>query len=271
MKIFILCFFTFCTCFAVSAQSTFYYYNKKFKRVDSQLKASYSAYVPKVGEPSRVIRIEDGKAYAEGVIFPTDSLAFDGKAVFFEKGLVIKAMKFYKRGVPRPSIPVGRDLKKVTLATPWYLLTGENGEFCAYQRVNTALGLTDDLIYASGKILDTTTLTLDGKITFYAQDGDISDVKNYQNGQEIPFIVSTLDHKEPYETLGIISHSANSFHSIDSEMAKFVLKCKQANADGVIGVNTVISSIPSTDISFERTNLMIQGTIIRLKKKKEGE
>ena len=275
MKVFMLFILTFCTQFAAFSQSTsFYYYNKKFKRVETQSKATYSVYLSKTNEPSKVIRIMDGKAVAEGVIFPSDTLAFDGKALFLDQDGVVKSVKFYKKGVPYLPIPIDKDLKKTNASTSWYLLTGESGEFSAYQKMNPAFGSTDDLLYASGNVLDASSLTLDGQITFYTPQGAISDIKNYQNGQEQPFIVSTLDYKEPYETLGIISYSGGRLPNIDLEMAQFILKCKRAGAEGVVGVKTSVAAAASynsfNDIYAVR-DLIIQGTIIRLKKKKEGE
>ena len=274
MKVFILFILTCCTSFAASSQSSLYFYNKKFKRVDSQLKATYQVLVTKANEVPRVIRIADGKAIAEGVLFITDTLAFDGKVLFWDENRAIKSVKFYKKGVPELPIAVDKHLKKTNARTSWYLLTGESGEFCAYQKMNPAFGLTHDLLYASGNVLDANSLALDGQITFYTQQGAIGDVKNYQNGQEQPFIVSTLDYKEPYETLGVISYSGGRLANIDLEMAQFILKCKRAGADGVIGVKTSVAAAASYD-SFNDIyavrDLIIQGTIIRLKKKKEGE
>ena len=274
MKVFILFILTCCTQFAASSQSTFYYYNKKFKRVETPSKGTYSVYVPKVNQVSKVVRIDDGKVIAEGVLFPTDTLAFDGKALFLDQDGVVKSVKFYKKGVPYLPISIDKDLKKTNAPTSWYLLTGESGEFCAYQKMNPAFGSTDDLLYASGNVLDVNSLALDGQITFYTQQGAIGDVKNYQNGQEQPFIVSTTDYKEPYETLGIISYSGGHLPNIDLEMAQFILKCKRAGADGVVGVKTSVAATAAPDITgttqYSR-ELIIQGTIIRLKKKKEGE
>ena len=275
MKVFILFILSLCTSFAAFSQSTsFYYYNKKFKRVETPSKGTYSVYVPKANELSKVVRIADGKVVAEGVVFPTDTLAFDGKALFLDHDGVVKSVKFYKKGVPYLPIPIDKDLKKTNAPTSWYLLTGESGEFCAYQKLNPAFGQTDDLLYASGNVLDASSLALDGQITFYTQQGAIGDVKNYQNGQEQPFIVSTLDYKEPYETLGIISYSGGHLPNIDLEMAQFILKCKRSGADGVIGVKTSVAAAASYDANnqiYAVKDLIIQGTIIRLKKKKEGE
>ena len=269
MKVFILFILTCCTQFAAFSQSTsFYYYNKKFKRVENQSKATYSVYLSKTNEPSKVIRILDGKAVAEGVLFPTDTLTFDGKAIFFDDVTGVKAVKFYKRGIPEPPVAVDKDLKKTSSATPYYVLAGENGEFCAYYRTNPVF-VDYDFLYASGKILDTISLALDGQITFYTRQGDIGNVKIYQNGQELPFVVSTLDYKEPYENLGVVTYAGGRLDNIDLEMAQFIVKCKRAGADGVVGVKTSISS--SSSEFGSRTDLVIQGTIIRLKKKKEGE
>ena len=269
MKVFILFILSLCTSFAAFSQSSsFYYYNKKFKRVENQSKATYQVLVTKANEPSRVIRIMEGKAIAEGVIFVADTLTFDGKAVFFDDVTGVKAVKFYKKGIPEPPVAVDKDLKKTTSATPYYVLAGENGEFCAYYRNNPAF-VDYDFLYASGKVLDPISLVLDGQITFYTRQGDIGNVKIYQNGQELPFIISTLDYKEPYENLGVVTYAGGRLDNIDLEMAQFIVKCKRAGADGVVGVKTSISS--SSSEYGSRTDLVIQGTIIRLKKKKEGE
>ena len=174
-----------------------YFFDKKFKTVQNYDDAKYAALSPSVNEKTFVIEIFTRKAYAEGVIYPSEVLSFDGKVVFYDKESKPKATKYYKKGVLDRVIAIDRSLAKAGYKSLFYLTTDLDGNFSAYQKANADIGINEDLLYASGRILDTFSLTLDGAVSFYSPNGEVKDVKFYQKGQEMPFYFSTADCKEP--------------------------------------------------------------------------
>ena len=266
MKNSLLFFLTFAIHLATFAQQQ-YYFDKKFKTVKKQIDAKYRSYASSPNELAKVVEIAEGKLYAVGVIYPSDVLAFDGRVEFYSDNRMIKAVKFYKKGILDGFISIDRLLKKDPKNETWYMIAGANGEFCAYQKSSIQ---KEDLLYATGRIVDTATLTLDGDIYFYGQDGYVADVKKYRNGLEVSFLVSTLDLKEPYEILGVVTHSNQiaAGASTDFVMAQFVLKCKKTGADGIIGVHSSITFVPESNIALAHTEMIVQGTIIKLKNSK---
>ena len=265
MKNSLLFLLTFAIHLATFAQQQLFYFDKKFKTLKSEDNAKYKAWSPSPNEPAKVVEISEGKLYAKGVIHPANSLAFDGKVEFYDDSRQLKAVKFYKNGVLEPPIAIDRLLKKDPENDTWYLIAGADGEFCAYQKSSVQ---KEDLLYATGRIVDMPTLSLEGDITFYGQDGTVADVKKYRNGQETAFLVSTIDVKEPYEILGVVTHTNNIVSSSDLVMNQFILKCKKTGADGVIGIHSSITSVPETNTAFAHTDMIVQGTIIKLKNSK---
>ena len=267
MKNSLFFFLTFAIHLATFAQQQLFYFDKKFKTLKSEDNAKYKAWSPSPNEPAKVVEISEGKLYAKGVIHPANSLAFDGKVEFYDDTRQLKAVKFYKNGVLEPPIAIDRLLKKDPKNETWYLIAGADGEFCAYQKSSVQ---KEDLLYATGRIVDMSTLNLEGDITFYGQDGTVADVKKYRNGQETAFIVSTIDIKEPYEILGVVTHSNQIAPSASTDfvMAQFILKCKKTAADGVIGVHSSITFVPESNIALAHTEMIVQGTIIKLKNSK---
>lgn len=242
--------------FSTSAQKTLYF-DKKLKTVDSPTKARYRARVNNSDEPSKVLSELDNSIYAEGIIYPSDYLNFDGKVVFFDDKRRVKAIRFYQKGKLMPFITIDSSLKKSTQPTLYYLIANGKGEFCAYRK-----GQTEDIMVATGKIVDTVTLLLDNLVTFYNDKGDVQDVKMYNQGVEKPFLATTSDLHQPYDILGIITHFVSYFYNIEEEMARFLIKCKLSGGDGVVGVKSTLSF----DSINNNTGLLIQGTAIKVKK-----
>ncbi len=260
MKKVLLSFFVSLISFSSSAQKTLYF-DKKLKTVDSPTKARYRASVNNPDEPSRVLSELDNSVYAEGIIYPADYLNFDGKVVFFDEKKRVKAIRYYQKGKLMPFITIDSNLKKSTQPTLYYLMTNVTREFCAYRR-----GQTDDVMVATGKIMDTVTLLLDSLVTFYNEKGDIQDIKMYRKGIEKPFFATTTEYTQPYDILSIVTHFVPYFYNIDEEMTRFILKCKITGGDGVMGVK----STPYFDSINNNTGLLIQGTVVKVKKN-DGE
>ena len=258
MKKFIL--FLFSISILTNATAQTFYFDKKFKVVNSAADAKYRAYISDPNKPSKIINEMDGKLYAEGILFIADTLSFDGKVVFYEKRQ-IRAIQYYKKGILEPPINIDSQLKKSTSQSSYYLNVGANGEFAAYRKANP--GDKNDALIATGKVLDTMGLVLDSLITFYNFNNSVQDVKIYDKGTEKPFFSTTSDYKEPYDIIGIITHSVPFHNDIDEEMNRFLLKCKTTGGDGVVGVKTT----PYFNSLGNSTGLIIQGTAIRLKKK----
>ncbi len=243
-----------------SATAQTFYFDKKLKVVNSATNAKYRAYVSDPSKPSKIVYELEGKLYAEGILFNADTLSFDGKVVFYDNRRV-KAVQFYKKGILEPSINIDAQLKKSTSPSAYYLNVGANGEFAAFRKANP--GDKNDAIIATGKVLDTVGLVLDSLITYYNFNNSVQDVKIYDKGTEKPFFSTTSDYKEPYNIIGIITHSVPFHNDIDEEMNRFLLKCKTTGGDGVVGVKTT----PYFNSLGNSTGLIIQGTAIRLKKK----
>jgi hypothetical protein len=244
--------------FSISAvaQKTLYF-DKKLKTVDSPLKARYRAKINNPNEPAKVLSELDNTIYAEGIIYPSDYLNFDGKAVFYDEKRRVKAIRFYQKGNLMPFITIDAHLKKSTQPTLYYLMANDAGEFCAYRRSQV-----EDVMIASGKIVDTTSLSLDDLVTFYNEKGDVQDVKIFNKGVEKPFFSTTSDFHQLYDILGIVTHFVPFLYDIDQEMNRFLLKCKLTGGDGVVGVK----STPYYDAVQHNTGLLIQGTAIKVKK-----
>ena len=236
------------------------YFDKKMRKLDSPINARYKAIRYEDRLISKIMLEPEGRIYAEGIIFPADTLTFDGKVEFFDPQLIIKSILFYKKGILQPTVAIDQNLKKTPQTnSPFYLIAGDNGEFAAYRK-KVYTSEKNDIIIATGKIVDTVDLILDSTITYYNNMGSIRDVKIYKKGQELPFFATTTDYKAPYEIINIVTHSAIAASSIEREMEISMIKCKQTGADGVIGIHT---SIAATELY---THVVIQGTAIKLKK-----
>jgi hypothetical protein len=249
----------------------FFFFDKKFKRVRNQSAARYIADSPNPNQPSKVVNQSSGVVYAKGVINEADTLSFDGKVMFYDDDRSLKGIRFYKKGVEMPAIKINAQLKKQLHGeSSFYMLVNDDGEFCAYKK-ETYRGFKEENMIAIGRVTDTSTLTMDSTLKIFNENRVVSNIIKYNKGVEIPFIATTTDVKEPYNILNIVSHLAYNFSSIDAELEAFKLKCKLTGADGVIGIHTSVSVTPqtsSTDI-LTRSQIVIQGTAIKLKKKIE--
>jgi hypothetical protein len=258
------------TVVSLSAQN-YYCFDKKFRRIEDRSKMKYIAYV-KSDSNARVMNISSQTLYAEGKINVADTLSFDGKVSFYDSEVKLKAIRYYKNGVSLPNIPIDfqlkKNLSKQNGVYAYYLTANDDGEFCAYKKNNIDPRWNEESIYATGKITDTTSLILDDFVTFYNEKGGIVSMKKYQQGKPAPFISTTLDYNQPYEIIDVVSHHlvCDSYY-IDTEMEYFKVKCQLIGADGAIGIRTSISSVPSTEQTVGRTELIIQGTAIKLRKK----
>lgn len=246
-------------------------FDKKFKRITDYSKAKYVAERKSFDQPSKVWILPNFVLYAEGVVFPADTLCFDGKVLFYDAKKNVSAIRYYKEGVQSPFIYLNPDLTKLDKPKDkffsYYLITNEIGDFCAYKRDNYIPTQVRDVMIATGKIMDTTTLKLDGIIYFYNPKGEVSNIKNYEKGVEKSFICTTTDIKEPYEILKIMSHSASDFRNFDDELEVFRKKCIETGADGVVGVHVNFAATPNTEVSNGSNYLVVVGTTIKLKKK----
>jgi uncharacterized protein YbjQ (UPF0145 family) len=251
----------------------FSFFDKKFKRVKNRDSARYVADAPNPKQLSKIVDISKGFVYAMGVINDADTLSFDGKVLFYDDDRALKAIRYYKNGVLTPRIPVDIYLKKLSVQHnnnhKCYLIANEEGEFCAYKTYKYLDDKVYENIFATGKIVDTTSLTLDDAVTFYDDNKQITNIIRYNKGVEIPFLATTTDIKEPYDIIKIVSYSACNYIDVDTALECFKLKCKLTGADGVIGIHTSISVTPVTYTSDPITGslIVIQGTAIKLKKK----
>lgn len=253
--------------FYTTAQSNYYYYDKRLKKTDAPLKARYYARIPTTNVPTKVMyNGGDESVYAEGLIIPADTLAFDGKVIFYKANNKISDIRFYKNGQPEPNIFVDFSLKKANGITYYSMIVDNNNIFSVLKtEVPEEYGVVKRHLYAVGKVVDRESLLLDSLVIFYNEKGGILDAKKYDKGKELAFISSTVGYDKPHEIMGIVSHSAYDYNNIDAEMACFMAQCKAKGADGVIGVRVSLSSIPSTEFSMARSSLIIQGTTIKLK------
>jgi hypothetical protein len=246
-------------------------FDKKYKKISDFTKAKFVAERKSFGQPAKVWILPNYVLYAEGNIYPADTLSFDGNVLFYDKSKNVSAIRYYKDGVQVPLVYINPDLTKLDKPTDkffsYYLISNKLGEFCAYKRNNLLPTEDKDIMIASGKILDTTSLTLDGIIYYYNPKGEVKDIKNYNKGVEKSFIATTTDLKEPYEIVKIMSHTSRDFENVDVELDVFKKKCIETGADGVVGIQVSLAATPSTEQSFGYTCLVIVGTIIKLKKK----
>ena len=254
-------------CFITAKTQSIIYFDKRFKRVESLSKARYRALTADNFKPSLIQHTYEIKAYAEGFIYPADTLTFDGKVIMYGNERTIKTIRYYKKGEPEPLVMIDAQLVKTNKPTPYFLAVNEKGDFFAFRKANPNLEEKNDVMIASGKLTDTVSMNFDGDIMFYNDNGEFAAFKKYKNGKEIPFIMSTIDYKEPYDILNVITYHGGLSINMDAEMEAFIMKCKKTGADGVIGIKTTIAIMPSTEFSNERTDLIIQGTTIRLKNK----
>jgi hypothetical protein len=221
------------------------------------------------GQSAKVWILPNYVLYEEGSIYPADTLSFDGNVLFYDKSKNVLAIRYYNDGVQAPFVYINSDLTKLDKPTDkffsYYLISNKLGEFCAYKRNNLLPTEDRDIMIATGKILDTTALTLDGIIYYYNPKGEVKDIKNYNRGVEKSFIATTTDLKEPYEIVKIMSHTSRDFESVDIELDVFKKKCIETDADGVVGIHVSLAATPSTELSYGYNYLVIVGTIIKLK------
>ncbi len=274
---------------SVFIAQTHVYFDKNMRKLDSSKKdkARYIAYkATEAGDVSTVFRIENGFShyFAEGVLYSNNTLMFDGKVNYLGESKKLIGVRFFKNGVPEPIIPVNKYLKKDVRPFTHYLVSGENGEFCAYRLTSPIPDYEQDKMYATGKIVDTFSMMLTDTVTYFDSKGDIDDLKIFNNGKEIPFIATTGDLKEEYDILGIQTYTYsgdNSFWSttttpltydaddVEKHMKFFILKCKLMGADAAVGIKTSITNAQRDDIRDDiGATMLIQGTAVRLKNKK---
>jgi hypothetical protein len=250
------------------------FFDKKFKKIANLDKAQYLAETKGQGQPDKIWILPNYVLYAEGYVYPADTLCFDGKVLFYDKLKNVKAMRFYNEGKQLPFVWLNADLTKMTESNKsfvHYMVVNDSGEFCAFKRNKLLPTENNDVMMAMGKVLDTTRLKLDGIIYYYNDKGEIKDVKNFDKGIEKRFVATTGDLKEPYEIMKIVSHVAYNFESVDVELDVFKRKCIETSADGVVWVHTNVAIIPSTELSSGYTHLTIIGTTIKLKNKVGNE
>jgi hypothetical protein len=248
----------------------FHFFDKKFRRIKEGAPSRYVADSPNPQKPSRVFDQSKGVQYAFGSINDADTLSFEGKVSFFDNDGVFKGYRFYKNGIEVPSIKINSKLQKITgPSNEYYMLVGDNGDFCVYQRYLSNLEFIRERIYATGKIMDTTTMKLDSVIVFYNENRVKTNMKIYDNGIEIPFLATTGDLKQPYEIIKIVTHSAVGYADAETELETFKLTCKLLGADAAIGIHTSISVTPVYDFETgsSSSKILIQGTAIKLKKR----
>jgi hypothetical protein len=251
-----------------------YFFDKKFKKVTDLDKASYLAQAIGSEQPHKIWILPNYVLYAEGYVYPADTLCFDGKVLFYDKFKNVKAMRFYNEGKQLPFVWLNADLTKMTETDKsfvHYMTVNDSGEFCAFKRKRAFPTENNDVMVAMGKVLDTTSLKLNGIIYYYNDKGEIKDVKNFDKGIEKRFVATTGDLKEPYEILKIVSHVAYNFESVDVELDVFKRKCIETGADGVVWVHTNVAITPSTEQSNGYTYLTITGTTVKLKNKVGNE
>ena len=118
---------------------------------------------------------------------------------------------------------------------------------------------------------DATSVCLNGRCVELDNRGVIIDSKKYKNGVLVPFIESTLDIQQPYDVIQVVTYTAriSSADGVEYEHRRFIKKCRDTGADGVIGIKTSLSPVGSETNGDQ--NVVIQGTTIRLKnEEKQG-
>jgi hypothetical protein len=250
-----------------TGQITRLYYDRKFKTVQNYYYATYYANVDTANPVvAKVIRIDNpDMPYAVGVVYPDNDLRFEGKVTFPRRGKS-DLVRYYKNGKMLPFLCTNTALGKETCEkTNSYMAISETGEFYAYEKI-VGQDFISDRLYAQGRVTDTTSMRLDGIIKYFRSD-ELVDCQKFDKGVLMPFIESTIDIQEPYERIKIISRASNvrDMNEIDNEHRKFIAQCIAAGADGVVGVRTSFST-RSWDTGVYGYDILIQGTIIRLKK-----
>ncbi len=255
------------------AQSNPIYFNSKFKKVEDVKKAKYTIYTDTSRFQSVFYTKKPSRIYAKGKIYPADSLTFDGKAVFERPLGRLTNVRYFKNGQMLPLIFVDKNLrKKPENKASCYMTVSEKGYFYAYKIAFRSPDVETDILFASGRVRDTITLNFDERLIEYDNQGYVIEVQKFKNGALIPFIESTLDIQAPHETMIVVTHSAkiHSVNDVESEHRKFIKKCRDTGADGVIGIKTTLSPVGGSE-SSEMQNVIIQGTTIRLiRDKKDG-
>jgi hypothetical protein len=254
------------------AQSDVLYFDKTFKKVADERKSKYTVNLDTARFQTVVHTKKNSRVYARGKIYPADYLTFDGKAVFAGPSGGLTAVRYYKNGELLPLIFIDEKYrKKPENKAAFYMAISEKGFFYAYAINFRTPNLATDDLFAIGQVTDTATLRLNGRCVELDNRGAIIDTKKYKNGVLVPFIESTLDIKEPYEVIKVITHTAriSSADGIEYEHGKFIKKCRDTGADGVIGIKTSLSPIGGND-AFGEQNVVIQGTTIRLKNEEKS-
>lgn len=238
----------------LSAQ-TKYYFDWNFKRTERPIKAQYYVYDQGANKPSTVLNYTNNEKFAIGVLHIADTLAFDGEVAFYNDKGDVKYIQFYRQGRIIPRIPITQDLKKTIKPTPYFMNIGDDGKFYAYQ--SNVFNVGKPILIANGQATYSDSVALNGIINYYDNKGYVKLVKQYKEGKELPFIQTTLDIKEPYEIISVMTHHGKYFKSIEEEMNIFISKCKSTGANGVIGIQSSL-----TQDEFGQS-VLIQGTLIR--------
>ena len=251
-----------------AAQNTETYFDKNLMKTPNVKKAKYVTYAADTGHFQAIYYVKHPKRiFAKGKIYPANYLTFDGKAVFEGQSGELTAVRYYQNGVMKPLIFTNGSLQKSGAKRGNYYMTiSEKGFFYAYEIDFSKPDMSSDQIIASGRVTDTITLRPDGMVLEYDYRGSIIRRRKFIEGRLAPFIVSNLDIKEPYEVLELSTHTAtiSNVNEVQNQQDIFVQKCRDTGADGLIGIKITLS--PTTnDITAGNQNLIIQGTLIRLK------
>jgi hypothetical protein len=252
------------------AQANKVYFDKKFTKTEDVKKAKY--FVEMDTGLYQTVYFTKGKnrVFAKGKIHPADTLTFDGAVAFTMLYKEMQGIRYYKKGVMNPLVYVNYQLEKIPeREAGCYMTINDKGHFFAYKIQFSKPDYESDFLFASGDI-DTSTFLLEGRIIFCNDNREITQDAKYSKGQLAPFIVTTLDIKQPYDIVGVVTHSASMsrLDYLDTEKAVFLKKCRANGTDGVIGMTTSISTSPESTLNTSSHNVVFQGTVIRLKAEK---
>jgi hypothetical protein len=210
------------------------------------------------------------KVFAKGKIHPADTLSFDGKVIYTNVYRELKHARYFKNGVMNPLVYVNYQLEKVPeKKAGCYMTINDKGHFFAYKIQFDSPDYECDFLFATGDI-DTSTFLLEGRIIYCNDKSEVLSDAKYSKGRLAPFIVTTLDIKQSYDIMGVVTHSASmsTLDYLDSEKAVFLKKCRANGTDGVIGMTTSISTSSESSTNTSQHNVVFQGTVIRLKSEK---
>jgi hypothetical protein len=252
------------------AQANKVYFDKKFAKTEDIKKAKYFVEMDTSLFQTVYFVKSKNRIFAQGKIHSADTLSFDGKVIYTNIYRELKHVRYFKNGVMNPLVYVNYQLEKVPeKKAGCYMTINDKGHFFAYKIQFDRPDYECDFLFATGDI-DTTTFLLEGRIIYCNDKNEVLSDAKYSKGGLAPFIVTTLDIKQPYDIVGVVTHSASmsTLDYLDSEKAVFLKKCRANGTDGVIGMTTSISTSPESSINTSQHNVVFQGTVIRLKSEK---